>query len=56
MREREVLRCLLEEKPNPQIASELFISENTVKFHVRNLLKKTGCKNRVELRSKYASS
>ena len=54
-REREVLRCLLDEKSNPQIATELFISENTVKFHVRNLLKKTDCKNRVELRGKYTA-
>ena len=54
-RECEVLRCLLDEKPNPEIATELFISENTVKFHVRNLLKKTSCKNRIELRAKYAT-
>ena len=32
-----------------EISAKLFISENTVKFHVRNILKKTGCANRTEL-------
>lgn len=54
-REREVLRLLLEEQSNAEIAAELFVSESTVKFHVRNLLKKTDCKNRLELRAKYIS-
>ena len=49
VREREVLRLLLSECTNSEIAGQLFISESTVKFHVRNLLKKTGCKNRLEL-------
>ena len=52
IREREVLRLLLEEKTNAEIADSLCISENTVKFHVRNLLRKTGCMSRKEL---YAS-
>ena len=33
-------------KTNKEIAEALFISENTVKFHMRNLLKKTDCKKR----------
>ena len=53
-REREVLRCVLTESTNAEIASALFISESTVKFHVRNLLKKTGTTNRQELRAAYA--
>ncbi len=52
IREREVLRLLLEEKTNAEIADSLCISENTVKFHVRNMLRKTGCRNRKAL---YAS-
>ena len=54
-REREVLRLVLEERTNVEIASQLFVSESTVKFHVRNLLKKTDCKNRVELMDRYAA-
>ena len=41
-REREVLHLLLEGRSNGEIAGVLFVSEATVKFHVRNLLKKTG--------------
>ncbi len=52
-REREVLRLLLDNHPNGEIAEALFISENTVKYHVRNLLQKTGCRNRGELQRKY---
>ena len=55
-REREVLRLLLAERTNAEIAGELFVSEATVKFHVRNLLKKTGCKNRTEIVASYAQS
>ena len=54
-RERDMLRLLLEEKTNAEIAAHLSISENTVKFHVRNLLQKTGCKNRNELIATYAN-
>lgn len=52
-RQTEVLRLLLDGRTNQQIASELVVSDNTVKFHVRNVLQKTGCKNRAELRAKY---
>ena len=52
--EREVLRLVLAERTNAEVAGELFVTEGTVKFHVHNLLKKTGCKNRLELMAKYA--
>ena len=52
-REQDVLRLLLEQKTNAEIADLLFISENTVKFHVKNLLQKTGRKNRKELAAAY---
>ena len=48
-----MLRLLLEGKANGEIAQTLSISENTVKFHIRNLLQKTGCKNRNELLAVY---
>lgn len=53
-RERDVLRLVLAEKTNAEIAGELFVSERTVKFHMTNLLKKTGCKTRLEILSCYA--
>lgn len=48
-REIEVLNLIIEGASNGEISAKLFISENTVKFHVRNILKKTGCSNRTEL-------
>lgn len=56
VREREVLRLLLQERNNQQIAEELSVSESTVKFHIHNLLQKTGCRNRVALLSDYSLS
>lgn len=55
-REREVLRLLLSNHTNGEIAQALFITESTVKYHVHNVLQKTGCKNRTELRRKYTSA
>ena len=52
-REREVLRLVLDERTNSEIAAELFVSEATVKYHVRNLLRKTGCRNRLEILALY---
>jgi len=52
-REKEVLRLLLAEQPNNQIAETLFVSESTIKYHVHNLLQKTGCKTRQELVRRY---
>ena len=53
-REREVLRLVLAERSNSEIAAELFVSEATIKYHVRNLLRKTGCRNRLEILAKYS--
>lgn len=48
-RERDVLRLLASGARNAEIAEELLISVNTVKFHVSNLLRKVGARNRAEL-------
>jgi DNA-binding NarL/FixJ family response regulator len=40
---------ILEGKSNAEIADELFISVNTVKTHVANVLKKKKVKNRIQL-------
>jgi DNA-binding NarL/FixJ family response regulator len=51
-REMEVLECLAQGKTTTLIASELFISENTVKTHVRHILEKLEASNRAEAVSK----
>ena len=51
-REMEVLACLSQGKTTTQIAAELFISENTVKTHVRHILEKLEAANRAEAVSK----
>lgn len=47
-RELEVLRLVAHGKSNRDIAQELFISENTVKNHIRNILEKLQMKSRME--------
>ncbi|MFB2582440.1 LuxR C-terminal-related transcriptional regulator [Herbiconiux sp. P15] len=50
-RERDVLRLVATGARNRAIAEQLAISENTVKFHVSNLLRKAGAGSRSELAS-----
>jgi LuxR family maltose regulon positive regulatory protein len=47
-REHEVFGLLANARSNRDIAAELFISEATVKVHVRNILRKLGVRNRTE--------
>jgi two-component system NarL family response regulator len=47
-RELEVLKLVAQGMSNREIASELFISENTVKNHVRNILEKLHLHSRME--------
>ena len=48
-REMEVLRLICKHMTSREIAEQLFISENTVKFHKKNMLDKTGFKNSTDL-------
>lgn len=48
-REEDVLRSLALGLSNQEIADKLFMSVNTVRFHISNLLTKTGCTTRTEL-------
>lgn len=50
-RERTVYDLILRGSKNKAIAVELMISESTVKLHVRNVLKKLGYTDRVDLLS-----
>ena len=47
-REMDVLKCLAKGMTSAQIAKNLFISENTVKTHVRHILEKLEASNRAE--------
>ncbi|NIA69145.1 alpha/beta fold hydrolase [Pelagibius litoralis] len=47
-REREVVGLIGEAKSNPEIASELGLSERTVRNHASNLFRKLGVKSRAE--------
>jgi DNA-binding NarL/FixJ family response regulator len=47
-REREVLAQLARGLTNPEIALELSVSENTVRFHLKHIFAKLGVGNRTE--------
>lgn len=47
-RELEVVRLVAVGRTNAEIAQELFLSRRTVDMHVRNILRKLGCRSRVE--------
>lgn len=52
-REEAVLALVAEGKSNAQIGAALSLSENTVKFHLKNLFSKLGVTNRTEAAAKY---
>lgn len=51
-REVEIAQLLMRRTPYRQISTQLFVSENTVKTHVRNIYKKAGVSSREELLEK----
>lgn len=52
-REESVLALMAEGKSNAQIGAALNLSENTVKFHLKNLFSKLGVTNRTEAAAKF---
>ena len=52
-RELDVLKLMARGDSNKAIATELVVSEGTVKFHVKNILRKLSAANRVEAASRY---
>lgn len=47
--ELDIMRLAVEGLTNREIATQVHLSQNTVKFHVRQILQKTGASNRTEL-------
>ena len=52
-RERDLLASLSEGRTNAQIADQLGITLNTVKFHLKNLYEKLGVNNRAQAVARY---
>jgi DNA-binding CsgD family transcriptional regulator len=52
-REIDVLRLMAEGKSNSDIAHALFVSAGTVKFHVKNILRKMQASNRADAGARY---
>ena len=52
-REREILRLVSDGMTNGEIARELWVTEQTVKFHLSNVYRKLGVSNRTQA-SRYA--
>jgi DNA-binding CsgD family transcriptional regulator/GAF domain-containing protein len=52
-REAEVLRAIAAGKTNAQVAASLYVTEGTVKSHVKHILRKLGASNRTDAVAKY---
>lgn len=55
VKEREIVLLMLEELKNKEVAEKLFISENTLKTHAKNIYAKAEVSNKKELVEKYKS-
>jgi GAF domain-containing protein/DNA-binding CsgD family transcriptional regulator len=47
--EQQILLLAVEGRTNRQISAEVHLSQNTIKFHIRQILQKAGVANRTEL-------
>ena len=48
-REKEVLDLVSEGLTNKEVAQKLYVSENTVKYHMKNILDKLHLRNRSQV-------
>lgn len=55
-REREVLEALVSGASNQCIAEGMNLSVDAVKYHLKNLMRKSGCRSRTELAVKACRS
>ena len=55
-REREVLRLLAQGHTNGAIASTLLVREGTIKYHVKNILRKLGATSRADAVARFVRS
>ena len=53
-RQHQILALIAQGRCNQEIAAELGLSRNTVKFHIRELYARLGVRNRVEAANQYA--
>lgn len=51
-RHREIIDRIVKGKTNKEIGEELYISENTVKYHVKAIFKMMGVENRSALKKR----
>jgi DNA-binding NarL/FixJ family response regulator len=47
--EQQILALMVEGRTNRDISAAVHLSQNTIKFHVRQILQKAGVANRTEL-------
>jgi DNA-binding CsgD family transcriptional regulator len=48
-RELEIAHLVVDRRTNPEIAAELYLSLKTIESHMRNIFRKLGVSNRVQL-------
>ena len=46
-REMQILQLILEGRTNREIAAEIFVSEKTIEFHLKNIYTKVGVRKRI---------
>tara|TARA_R110001592_G_C13146790_1_gene747779 strand:- start:451 stop:1932 length:1482 start_codon:yes stop_codon:yes gene_type:complete len=56
LREIDILKLMCQNLNNIEISTQLFISKNTVKYHIRNIYAKASVKNREELKEKLSTT
>ncbi|MEQ1553732.1 MAG: LuxR C-terminal-related transcriptional regulator, partial [Ferruginibacter sp.] len=53
LRELEIFKLLITGKSNSEIAKDVFLSVNTIKYHTKNIYEKLNIKNKLEAIAKF---